>query len=168
MKRLALTALAACAAGWAAALLEMGPAPSVAPLPLLEPAALVSPNATTARPAAKPSARLAPLAEISAHEAEARPHPITPEHRRLQRELQLVAALNDALDREDGPELRKLLELYRAHDPRDTQGLQAGYAQLADCLQHPGEAARQAARAYYESERASVLRRYVRHTCLER
>jgi hypothetical protein len=107
-------------------------------------------------------------ARATAAEAEEHPHPITAEHRRLQRELQLVAAMNDALDRQDASALRGLIERYAQHDPQDAQGLQQGYRQLADCLERSDSDTEQAAQAYYDTERASVLRRYIRRTCLER
>jgi hypothetical protein len=95
------------------------------------------------------------------------PHPITPERVALQRELQLIAALNDALDLRDAASMRSLLADYRAHDPRDQNELQAGYACLIDCIEAPGDASRAAAETYYETYRASTLRRFVRRICLE-
>ena len=38
----------------------------------------------------------------------------------------------------------------------------------AECLDHPGPAATAAAQRYYDRERGSILRRYIRRTCLER
>jgi hypothetical protein len=96
------------------------------------------------------------------------PHPITAAHARIYRENNLLGALNGALDVEDAPGLRRLLETYRDEYPEDSHALQAGYAIIADCLEHPGDGASAAARAYYETETASTLRRYVRRHCLER
>jgi hypothetical protein len=96
------------------------------------------------------------------------PHPLTPERNRLQRELQLVAALNDAMDVHDVPAMRRLIALYMEHDPTDEHRMQAGYAAIADCLQYPGDPSRARAQRYYDTERASTLRRYVRRNCLER
>lgn len=94
-------------------------------------------------------------------------HPITPERVQIQQRLQLVQALNDAYDRHDITSLRHLIERYRDADPQDENALRAGYERLADCLQYPGEESRASALAYYDRERASTLRRYVRRTCLE-
>ena len=101
------------------------------------------------------------------HEHERHPHPITAEHRELQRERQLIAALNDALDRQDAPALRELVAHYAEHEPHDTHALQQGYLHIAECLEHPGQVSTEAAQAYYDRERASVLRRYIRRACLE-
>jgi len=111
----------------------------------------------------------APRAE-EPHEAHVgeQPHPITPEREKIQRGNQLVGALNDAMDRHDVKEMRRLVEIYREHEPPDENKLQEGYARIADCLQEPSEEARARAQAYYDTERASTLRRYVRRACLER
>lgn len=94
-------------------------------------------------------------------------HPTDGERARLQYELQLVGALNDALDCGDAHHLRTLVELHRRHDPRDLERMQEGYTRLADCLEFKGEAAREAGARFYEQARASTLRRFVRRICLE-
>ena len=104
----------------------------------------------------------APETELNGH-----PHPITKEHETIQHQLQLVAALNDAFDRHVITSLRRLIERYREADPQDENALRAGYERLADCLQYPGQASRASAQAYYDTERASTLRRYIRRACLE-
>lgn len=114
----------------------------------------------------RPPEPAAPLS-APAHPLGEHPHPITPERVQLQQRLQLVAALNDAFDRHDITGLRRLIKRYRAADPNDDNALGAGYERLADCLQSPGAASRANAQDYYDHERASTLRRYVRRTCLE-
>jgi hypothetical protein len=99
--------------------------------------------------------------------ADEHPHPLTPAHVRLQRELQLIGALNDAVDLADAARVRELVARYREHDPTDEHGLQVGYERIADCLERPGEATRALAQEYYDRERASTLRRYIRRHCLE-
>ena len=95
------------------------------------------------------------------------PHPITPQHQRIFRENRLVGQLNGAMDVKDAPGLRRLLEEYRRDYPEDDQMLQDGYAIIADCLEHPGEAARVAATRWAETHRGSTLRRFVNRHCLE-
>lgn len=110
----------------------------------------------------------APVRETESDERH--PHPITLEHEALQQELRLVGALQDALDLHDVPALRALVERYRAHVPGDENKLGEGYARLADCLDDrvlDQAAARAAAASYYQNERASTLRRYIRRYCLE-
>jgi hypothetical protein len=147
---------------------ESPPQAAVEPEP---PARPVAPRAAARRPAAhalQPTAAAAPLVAAS---GDGHPHPITPEHESLQQELRLVGALQDALDLEDVPALRALVERYRAHVPADENKLGEGYARLADCLDtdaHDPSTARAAAAAYYQNERASTLRRYIRRYCLER
>ncbi|HTU59298.1 MAG TPA: hypothetical protein VMF89_12705, partial [Polyangiales bacterium] len=79
---------------------------------------------------AQPSASVAPAKPS----ADRHPHPLTPEREALQQELRLVGALQDALDLEDVPALRTLIDRYRAHVPADENKLAEGYARLADCL----------------------------------
>lgn len=124
------------------------------------------------RPRAVPLA--APAAPAQASENR-HPHPFTPEREGLQQELRIVGALQDALDLEDVPALRTLIDRYRAHVPADENKLAEGYARLADCLdvdhdqrEREHGSVRAAALAYYENERASTLRRYIRRICLER
>ena len=95
------------------------------------------------------------------------PHPITPQHQRIYRENHLVGELNGAMDVKDVPGLRRLLEEYRRDYPEDDNMLQDGYAVIADCLEHPGEAARAAAERWAETHRGSTLRRFVNRHCLE-
>ena len=99
--------------------------------------------------------------------ADGHAHPITAEHVRLQTELQLIGALNDAVDLHDIGAMRRLIDKYREHDASDEHRLQAGYERIADCLQYPGTASRESAQRYYDQERASTLRRYVRRACFE-
>lgn len=94
-------------------------------------------------------------------------HPITPEHVRLHKEVQIIGSLNGAMDVKDVAAMRRLLKEYREKYPEDGQRLQSGYELIADCLEHPGEATRAAARRYDDQERGSILRRYVRRHCLE-
>jgi hypothetical protein len=126
-----------------------------------------------ARPRPTPTAPVA--ARAAAVSGDQHPHPFTPEREALQQELRIVGALQDALDLEDVPSLRTLIDRYRSHVPGDENKLAEGYARLADCLEvdhdqrdHQQASVRAAALSYYENERASTLRRYIRRICLER
>ncbi len=94
------------------------------------------------------------------------PHPITPEHERIFEENRLIGALNGAMDVKDVAGLRRLLEEYKEKYPEDDQMLEGGYAAIADCFEHPGEASRTAARRWAEEHRGSTLRRFVYRHCL--
>ena len=94
-------------------------------------------------------------------------HPITPAHQRIQLENQYIQALNDAMDLRDGAKLRKLAAQYRAQGFKDVDKLGEGYELVANCLEHPGEASRAAAQAFFDRERGSNLRRHLHRHCLE-
>jgi hypothetical protein len=109
-----------------------------------------------------PSAQPSAAADLDGH-----PHPITPEHERIQRELQLIQQLNDALDLRDAPQMRARIADYAREYPDDPNAMREGYERVADCIEDPGERTREAGRDYYDRERASTLRRYIRRICLE-
>jgi hypothetical protein len=96
-----------------------------------------------------------------------RPHPITPQHRRIFRENDLIGALNAAMDQRDVADLRSQLKQYRDEYPEDAHVLADGYQIIADCLEHPGPQTRAVAQRYYDEELDSGLRRYIRRHCLE-
>lgn len=116
--------------------------------------------APIARPALVAAPKLAP-------DVEPHPHPITPAHVRLAHERQLIQQLNDLLDLRDGAGMRPLVAAYAREFPDDPNAMVAGYEVIADCLQDRSERVVEAAREYYERERASTLRRYVRRVCFE-
>lgn len=95
------------------------------------------------------------------------PHPITPEHQRIFRENNLIGALNGAMDIKDVAGLRTQLRQYREEYPEDAHVLQDGYELIANCLERPGPETRATAQRYYDEERDSGLRRYIRRHCLE-
>ena len=140
-----------------------------------EPAALREPAAPPPRPTAPPpSAPPEPAAPVPAPDArhaepDALPpsHPITPAHERIQLENQFIQALNDAMDLRDGATLRRLAAQYREKGFKDVDRLGEGYELVADCLEHPGEASRAAAQAFFDRHRGSNLRRHLHRHCLE-
>jgi hypothetical protein len=95
------------------------------------------------------------------------PHPITPAHRRIFRENNLIGSLNGAMDVKDAAGLRRLLARYREEYPEDGHVLQQGYALIAECLERPGPETRALAQRYYDQQLDSGLRRYIRRHCLE-
>jgi hypothetical protein len=110
---------------------------------------------------------------VPAHEGDPRPdgpmhpHPITPQHVRLYAENHLVGVLNGAMEVKDVPAMRRFLEQYRREYPEDDNDLQDGYAVIADCLEHPGAATRQAAERWLPLHNGSILKRFVNRHCLE-
>jgi hypothetical protein len=140
-----------------------------APAAPREPAAPPPPTAPAPSAPPKPAAP-AVLPPDAAHaEANTLPpsHPITPAHERIQLENQYIQALNDAMDLRDGAKLRKLAAQYRVQGFKDVDQLGEGYEIVANCLEHPGEASRAAAQAFFDRERGSNLRRHLHRHCLE-
>ena len=133
------------------------------------PSVPVAPSASTVTPAVHDAADGTPLElnDPRAPTGPVHPHPITPEHARLFEENRLVAALNAAMDRRDTVAMRQLLAEYAQEYPKDPQLLQAGFAVIADCIDHPGQISTGAAQAYYVANKASILRRHVRRHCFE-
>jgi hypothetical protein len=112
------------------------------------------------------------MQESSARDDEApnelrKPHPITPQHQRIFEENSRIAARNYAMDRGDFTALRRLNSAYRQDYPEDADVLKEGYDLIADCLEQRTPRAVAAARRYWQTERASSLRRHVRRHCLE-
>jgi hypothetical protein len=135
-------------------------APQVAAPPMAP-----APRPTPAPPPAPPPVAAAP--EEKAPESPPPSHPITPERVRIQKENSLIQEANDAMDLEDAPRLRAAVAAYRAEGFEDVDKLADGYEIVANCIEHPGEASRAAAQAFWDRERASILRRHVHRHCLE-
>jgi hypothetical protein len=131
--------------------------------------AVAAPAPPAPEPAAEPELLIVPPGNDDPRpDGPLHPHPITPRHLRIQRENALLGQLNGAMDVEDGPGLRRLLDEYRRDYPEDPNQLQEGYAIIADCLEHPGAASRLAGQRYYERELGSTLRAFVQRHCFER
>lgn len=107
-------------------------------------------------------------APSATEELDRHPHPLDDARKRLADEQRLIGALNDAMDLADPKPMRPLIASYRVLMPRDENKLAEGYERIADCLEDPSAAHREAAQEYYDRERASTLRRYVRRHCFER
>jgi hypothetical protein len=101
------------------------------------------------------------------HEPGMAPHPMDEARQRLHAENQLILQLNEAMSFRNTKQMRELLVEYRKLDPTDADASQAGYAVIADCIDHPGEAAGAAAHQFYDTQRHSPLRRFVRRICFE-
>jgi hypothetical protein len=146
--------------------LGLTPGPAREP-PTPRPALVQTADAGSAAPA-EPEVPIVPVRNDDPRpDGPMHPHPITPEHVRIQRENNLIGALNGAMDVNDGPGLRRLLGQYRDEFPDDPNLLQEGYQIIADCLEHPGAVSRAVAQRYYDRERGSILRRFVSRHCLE-
>ena len=125
--------------------------------------------APTPPPPRAPTAPVTEPAAAPAASAEELPpsHPINDERLRQQRQNQFVQMMNDAMDLENGPRLRELAMRFAEENFSDPDKHGEGYLLVADCLEHPGPSSRAAAQAFWERERGSNLRRYIKRHCLE-
>lgn len=94
------------------------------------------------------------------------PHPFAARHQRIFRENALLGALNAAVDAADPESLRRLSQQYQAEYPEDEPQLQSGYDLIADCLESADAETTARAQRYFDEERGSTLRRYVKKYCL--
>ncbi|HEX6271754.1 MAG TPA: hypothetical protein VFZ53_01880 [Polyangiaceae bacterium] len=131
-------------------------------------------------PPARPSAAERPSAEPpddglnvvgphpdDPHEPGMHPHPFTPEHKRIYAINALNQRLDDLMSFRKAKEMREALVEYEKLDPEDVEKMRAGYAIIADCIEYPGDRSLAAARHFYDTERHSTLRRFVRRVCFE-
>lgn len=95
------------------------------------------------------------------------PHPFTPQHERIFKENSMLGSLNGAMDAGDPDALRQLNAEYRVEFPDDPQQLQTGYDLIAECLEQRTEETRAKAQRYFDEQRGSTLRRFVKRHCLE-
>ena len=126
-----------------------------------------APPATAQRSPTLESSEVAGPHPDDPHEPGMLPHPLTPEHGRIFAENRTIQALNDAMALRNVEKMRELLAKYRTLDPKDVEATQAGYGIIADCIESPGDAALEAASRFYDTERHSPLRRFVRRICFE-
>ena len=136
-----------------------------------QPALPVAPQANAAqRPPAAPAPAgpqvVGPHAD-DPHEPGMLPHPRDEARERITAENRLIQRLNDAMSFRNVAEMREMLVEYRRLDPTDVDANQAGYAVIADCIEHPGDASLAAAHQFYDTQRHSPLRRHLRRICFE-
>jgi hypothetical protein len=119
---------------------------------------------TTSPESGPPRTQASAGPDASGHEQRER-HPLTPEHVRIQNDNQMLGALNDATDIKNVERLRQLVEAWNRAHHEDPEKFGEAYTVIADCLEFPGEASRAKGRRFYDDNRASTLRRYIRRHC---
>jgi len=97
---------------------------------------------------------------------EGHPHYTTPQHERIFRENNLLGQLNGAMQVGDFIAMRRFNAEYRKDYPEDDHRVQEGYEIIADCLDDPTDARKARAERFWKTQRASMVRRYVRRYCL--
>jgi len=137
--------------------LEASAAATEASMPA-PPRAPEQPRATQQAPAAD----TAPTDDSPEH-----PHPITAEHLALYRDVDLLDAAWQAARAGDFPRARALLDQHRREYPRPDDDLNEGLSLLVDCMQEPSVGARDRAQRFYDTRTFSMMRRRIRHHCLE-
>lgn len=93
-------------------------------------------------------------------------HPVTAEHARLYRDVDMLEAAKDALAQRDFATARAILAQHRVEFPKGYPERVEGYEIIADCLENPGPETTARAQRYHDEKRASVVRRQVRKACL--
>ena len=140
------------------------PAPAAAPAPPPPPQPSAAPRPT---PLSPEDPRIVGPHPDDPHEPGMLPHPLDEAHKRLYAENNLIQRLNDAMASRDVKAMREMIAEYRKLDPADVEANQAGYTVIAECIAHPGEASLAAAHQFYDTQRHSQLRRFVRRICFE-
>jgi hypothetical protein len=96
------------------------------------------------------------------------PHPITPEHVRIYRDVELLDSAWQALKRRDFERARSLLREHASEYASSSyDDINDGLTILADCMEHPSATTRERARRFYAQRTASTTRRRIRKHCLE-
>jgi hypothetical protein len=143
---------------------------AAAPVPVKEP---LPARRTPPSAASEPSAKQVSPGEVvgpgpnDPHVPGMLPHPQDEAHERIDAENRLIQGLNDAMSFRKVKEMREMLVEYRKLDPEDVDQNQAGYEVIADCIEFPGDASLSAAHQFYDTQRHSPLRRFVRRICFE-
>ena len=137
----------------------------IAPATASSPPLPLPPVPTVASPA--PSLNVVGPGPDDPHEPGMVPHPLDEAHARIDTENRLLQALNDAMSFRKTKDMREMLVTYRELDPLDTDKNQLGYKLIADCIDFPGASSLAAAHAFYDTERHSPLRRFIRRICFE-
>ena len=96
------------------------------------------------------------------------PHPITAEHLRIYRDVDLLEGTFAALKRRDFARARSLLDQHAREYASGYDDLQDGLSILADCMETSSAEARERAQRFYDQHTESTARRKIRRHCLER
>ena len=122
-----------------------------ASVPLPAPAAAQRPPPRTERP----------------HDPDPLRHPITADHLRLHRDVDLLDAAWQALKAGDFERARAALAEHRREYPSERDDLNDGLTILSDCMEYRSAEARARAQQFYDEQTHSMVRRRIRRECLE-
>lgn len=96
------------------------------------------------------------------------PHPITDDHRRLYRDVDLLHAAEEAIDQERFDHARQLLLTHQRELPGMSPLEAEGLWLLVDCVERPNATHTARVQTFYDAHTASTVRRRLRRSCLER
>ena len=116
--------------------------------------------------------QLAQAAQLAAPQPEATPraeesHPITADHRRLYRDVDLLQAADEAISAQRYAEARTLLAQHHRELPGMSAIEEEGLWLLTDCAEQRSAQNVARVQAYYDEHSASTVRRRLRRACLE-
>jgi len=96
------------------------------------------------------------------------PHPITAEHVRLYRDVELLDSAWRALERGEFERARSLLREHAGeYASSGYDDINDGLTILADCMERPSAATRDRAQRFYDEHSSSTTRRRIRKHCLQ-
>lgn len=101
------------------------------------------------------------------HELTGAPHPITADHQRLYRDVDLLHAADQAIRLQRYAEARALLAEHHRALPGMSPVEEEGLLLLADCAELRSPASVASVQQFYDRHTASTVRRQLRRGCLE-
>lgn len=109
----------------------------------------------------------APAQPASDETPDRTPHPLTPDHERLYRDVDLLHAADQAIEAGRFAEARALLAQHHRELPGMSVVEEEGLWLLTDCAELRSAANVSRVQAFYDQHSASTVRRRLRRACLE-
>jgi hypothetical protein len=127
-----------------------------------------SPPLFDARPAARPERKVSGATQVARFDEQRRPHPITAQHVRNFRQVDLLDGAWGALQHHDFARARELVAKHRRDYPGQWEDMNEGLEILAECLERPSPEILERAARFHRERTASMMRKRIRRYCLER
>lgn len=107
-------------------------------------------------------------AQTGAAAAERHPHPVSADHQRLYRDVDLLQAADEAIAQQRYADARRLLTQHHAELPGMSPLEEEGLWLLVDCAEERSPENLARVQDFYDHNSASTVRRRLRRACLER